>query len=243
MLLAGSFSYPPNADAAHYFVSNILPLIRRNRPDVTLRLVGEPTASVTALAGDPAVTVVGWVPDIEVELARADVAVVPLRYGSGTRVKILEAAAHRIPVVSTTIGAEGLGFEDGRHLCWPIHPTPSPRPASASWRSRGCDDTWWTKPRRPFWTGSSGRGRGNGSENFAADRRSPVGRVLVAEPHHQVTGEGLETLDVVGRERPAPLPRFPRSDMGTFASAPGPCWRLNCSTTARPRSTAPSLKP
>jgi glycosyltransferase involved in cell wall biosynthesis len=53
---------------------------------------------------------------MEPELARADLVVVPLRYGSGTRFKILEAAAHRIPVVSTTLGAEGLGFEDGRHL-------------------------------------------------------------------------------------------------------------------------------
>jgi glycosyltransferase involved in cell wall biosynthesis len=116
LLLAGSFSYPPNADAAHYFVSGILPLIRQRRSDVRLRLVGEPTASVTGLAHDRDVTVVGWVPDMDVELARADVAVVPLRYGSGTRVKILEAAAHRIPIVSTTLGAEGLGFEDGRHL-------------------------------------------------------------------------------------------------------------------------------
>ena len=50
------------------------------------------------------------------ELARADLVVVPVRYGSGTRVKILEAFAHRIPVVSTTIGAEGLGAADGVHL-------------------------------------------------------------------------------------------------------------------------------
>jgi glycosyltransferase involved in cell wall biosynthesis len=53
---------------------------------------------------------------MEPELARADLIVVPLRFGSGTRVKILEAAAHRIPVVSTTLGAEGLTFEAGRHI-------------------------------------------------------------------------------------------------------------------------------
>jgi polysaccharide biosynthesis protein PslH len=56
------------------------------------------------------------VPEMEPELARADIAVVPLRIGSGTRLKILESFAHRIPVVSTTIGADGLDVEDGVHL-------------------------------------------------------------------------------------------------------------------------------
>jgi glycosyltransferase involved in cell wall biosynthesis len=60
--------------------------------------------------------VVGRVPDIADELARADLVVVPIRFGSGTRLKILEAFAHRIPVVSTTLGAEGLDAEDGVHL-------------------------------------------------------------------------------------------------------------------------------
>ncbi len=55
-------------------------------------------------------------PDIATELARADLVVVPVRYGSGTRLKILEAFAQRMPVVSTTLGAEGLGAEDGVHL-------------------------------------------------------------------------------------------------------------------------------
>ena len=59
---------------------------------------------------------VGPVPDIVTELSRADVVVVPIRFGSGTRVKIIEAFADRIPVVSTTLGAEGLGADDGRHL-------------------------------------------------------------------------------------------------------------------------------
>jgi glycosyltransferase involved in cell wall biosynthesis len=84
--------------------------------DVTLRLVGEPTDAIGRLDRDPGVSVVGWVPAMTDELARADLVVVPLRYGSGTRLKILEAAAHRIPVVSTTLGAEGLHFENGRHL-------------------------------------------------------------------------------------------------------------------------------
>ncbi|HXQ62827.1 MAG TPA: glycosyltransferase family 4 protein [Acidimicrobiales bacterium] len=116
LLLAGSYGYPPNADAARFLVKSIFPRIKARVDDVTLRLVGEPSASVARLHRPPEITVVGWVPAIEPELARTDLVVVPVRYGSGTRVKILEAAAHRIPVVSTTLGAEGLGFEDGRHL-------------------------------------------------------------------------------------------------------------------------------
>jgi glycosyltransferase involved in cell wall biosynthesis len=116
LLLAGNYFYPPNADAAAHLVSAILPRIRERDDGVTLRLVGEANDSVAGLHRPPEVTVVGRVDAMEPELARADLVVVPVRYGSGTRVKILEAAAHRIPVVSTTLGAEGLGFEDGRHL-------------------------------------------------------------------------------------------------------------------------------
>ena len=116
LLLAGYFSYPPNADAAQFMVADILPRSRERRPDTVLRLVGEPSDSVAGLDQTPGVSLVGWVTTMEGELARADIVVVPLRYGSGTRLKILEAAAHRIPVVSTTIGAEGLGFEDNHHL-------------------------------------------------------------------------------------------------------------------------------
>jgi len=116
VLLAGSFCYPPNADAARWLVSRIAPHLVALRPDATIRLVGEPDGSVAGLQDPPAVTVVGLVPAMGPELARADLVAVPLRSGSGTRVKMLEAFAHRIPVVSTTVGAEGLGAEDGRHL-------------------------------------------------------------------------------------------------------------------------------
>ena len=64
----------------------------------------------------PRTSVVGRVPDIADELARADLVVVPVRYGSGTRLKIIEAFAQRVPVVSTTLGAEGLDVADGVHL-------------------------------------------------------------------------------------------------------------------------------
>ena len=116
VLFQGTLQYPPNADAARWLVGQIAPALRAQIPDARVRLVGLATPDQMGLHRPPATTMVGSVPDMVTELRRADLVVVPLRYGSGTRVKIIEAFAHRIPVVSTTIGAEGLGVEDGRHL-------------------------------------------------------------------------------------------------------------------------------
>ena len=99
-----------------WFVDEVAPRLRTRLPDVEVRLVGTPVPGVQSHHRPPAITVVGVVPAMEPELARADIAVVPLRYGSGTRLKILESFAHRIPVVSTTIGAEGLQVVHGVHL-------------------------------------------------------------------------------------------------------------------------------
>ena len=116
LLLVGNFCYPPNSDAARWLVTEVLPILRRDIPDVEVRLVGEPDTSVALLAAHRSVTVVGQVPEMHSELLRADVIAVPVRFGSGTRIKILEAFANRIPVVSTTTGAEGLSVENGREL-------------------------------------------------------------------------------------------------------------------------------
>ena len=116
ILLQGSLLYGPNGDAARRLVWEILPRIQRELPGVRLRLVGDADAGVTQLHSPPAVFVVGRVPSMEPELAKADLIAAPIRFGSGTRVKILEAMAHRIPVVSTTIGAEGLDVVDGQHV-------------------------------------------------------------------------------------------------------------------------------
>jgi glycosyltransferase involved in cell wall biosynthesis len=116
VLFQGSLDYPPNIDAAEWVTKVIGPLIRAAVPATDIRLVGQPATSVKWLHRPGEVTVVGQVPAMETELARASVAVVPVRYGSGTRVKILESFAHHVPVVSTTVGAEGLDVEDGVHL-------------------------------------------------------------------------------------------------------------------------------
>jgi glycosyltransferase involved in cell wall biosynthesis len=115
LLFIGLLSYPPNEDAAAYFCERILPAIRERlgRP-FRLRIVGRsPTPRVMALNDIPEVEVVGPVPAVEPYYAEADLAVVPLRSGGGTRIKILEAFSLGCPVVSTHKGAEGLGAPHG----------------------------------------------------------------------------------------------------------------------------------
>jgi glycosyltransferase involved in cell wall biosynthesis len=116
ILLQGSLHYGPNMDGVEWLLDQVAPLLWAKLPSAEIRLVGNTVPGVRRWHGPPAVTVVGSVPDMEPELARADIAVVPLRIGSGTRLKILESFAHRLPVVSTTIGAEGLDVRDGVHL-------------------------------------------------------------------------------------------------------------------------------
>ena len=116
VLFHGTLRYPPNADAARFLVEEVGPRLRALVPDAQIRLVGRAPSWLEACADPPRVTLVGQVPDITAELGRADVVIVPLRYASGTRVKIVEAFAHRVPVVSTTIGAEGLDVADGTHV-------------------------------------------------------------------------------------------------------------------------------
>ena len=116
IMFQGSLHYHPNADAVNWLIDEIAPRLWDRVPKVQIRLVGRATPSIKLRHHPPAVTIVGEVPTMEPELARADVAVVPLRNGSGTRIKILESFAHRVPVVSTTIGAEGLDIEPGVHL-------------------------------------------------------------------------------------------------------------------------------
>ncbi len=116
ILFQGSLHYGPNIDAVDWLIDDVAPHLWEQLPGAQIRLVGTTSPGVEDRHRPPAVVVAGRVPDIEPELARADIAVVPLRIGSGTRLKILESFAHRIPVVSTTVGADGLDVEDGVHL-------------------------------------------------------------------------------------------------------------------------------
>ncbi|MBN2305045.1 MAG: glycosyltransferase [Anaerolineae bacterium] len=115
----GDYKYFPNTDAVLYFASEILPLIRPKRPDFRLLLLGKDAPpAIRALHDDPdvPVEVAGLVDDTRPYLQGSAVFICPLRSGSGTRFKLMEALACGCPVVSTTVGAEGLDAVDGEHM-------------------------------------------------------------------------------------------------------------------------------
>jgi len=115
LLYTGSFDYRPNIDAAQWFVGNILALVRREIIDARLWLVGrDPVPAVLHLAAE-SVVVTGAVPDDRPYFARASVYVVPTRIGAGLRFKVLQAMAASVPMVSTSLGMEGVPAEAGRH--------------------------------------------------------------------------------------------------------------------------------
>jgi polysaccharide biosynthesis protein PslH len=116
LLFVGNLSYPPSADAALYFCKEILPQVCSLLEGVETWIVGaNPIPELLQLDGK-FIHVTGQVPDVTPYYRRSSVCVVPVRAGGGTRLKILEAMALGRPVVSTTVGSEGLAVVDGEHL-------------------------------------------------------------------------------------------------------------------------------
>lgn len=113
LVFTGSMDWLPNEDAVAWYCAEMAPLLARTHPGASLSIVGRrPSAKVQALAGER-VMVTGTVPDIRPSLREAEVYIVPLRIGGGTRIKIFEAMAAGRAIVSTSLGAEGLPVEDG----------------------------------------------------------------------------------------------------------------------------------
>jgi glycosyltransferase involved in cell wall biosynthesis len=117
LIFIGTMWYEPNVDAALFFAKEIFPLVRTAVPDTRFVIAGsDPLPSVVALQSIDGVVVSGYQRDIRHSVSKAGIMVVPLRMGSGTRLKILVAMAMGIPVVSTRIGCEGLDIIDGEHI-------------------------------------------------------------------------------------------------------------------------------
>jgi len=116
MVFVGSMGYGPNVDAVEYFVHQILPQIVRHHQDAHLTIVGGGAGPAVSRLVGPHVSVTGWVPDVRPYVRSASVVVVPLRIGSGTRLKVLEALAMGKAIVSTPLGSEGIDVRDGEHV-------------------------------------------------------------------------------------------------------------------------------
>jgi len=116
LLLAASFSWPPNVDGALRFLSEGWPRVRAGAPEARLRLAGKnPPASLIKAANRAGAEIAANVPSMPDEFARATLLFVPLWAGAGARVKIVEAMAARLPIVATPLACEGLGLTPGTH--------------------------------------------------------------------------------------------------------------------------------
>ncbi len=118
LVFVGAMDWRPNIDGLKWFISRVLPLVRARRPRCSLAVVGRgPSAEVRGLAErDKHIHVTGTVHDARPYLWESAVSIVPLRIGGGTRLKIYEAMAAKVPVVSTSVGAEGLDTRDGENI-------------------------------------------------------------------------------------------------------------------------------
>ena len=117
ILFVGFFRHEPNVEAVNYFCSEVLPLVQDQYPDVHFRIVGAyPPENIRSLGNKAGIEVTGRVEDIAGYYRQSTMFVAPILHGSGTRLKILEAMASGCPVISTTVGAEGLGTRNGEQI-------------------------------------------------------------------------------------------------------------------------------
>jgi len=123
MLFVGSFRHDPNRVAMDWFIRRVLPLISKRQPAAKLVIAGsDPPARHIYGESSASLEMLGYVEDVREPLARYSVFICPILSGSGVRVKLLEAFAAGIPVVSTTVGAEGLARRDGEVCALADHP-------------------------------------------------------------------------------------------------------------------------
>ena len=116
LFFVGGYAHPPNVDAVQWFAQQVWPIVRRQLPDVKVFLIGsDMPESVAALAGD-GIEPLGHVPDLTPYLERCRVSIAPLRYGAGVKGKVTQAQSWGMPVVATSVAAEGMQLESGRDV-------------------------------------------------------------------------------------------------------------------------------
>jgi GT2 family glycosyltransferase/glycosyltransferase involved in cell wall biosynthesis/Flp pilus assembly protein TadD len=116
ILFVGNFNHTPNIDAVHFFVKDVLPKVREVIPEVVFYIVGNDPRNVAAQLAEKNVKVTGYVEDLSMYYNMCRVAVAPLRYGAGLKGKIVESLSYGVPVVTTSVGVEGTGLQDGEDI-------------------------------------------------------------------------------------------------------------------------------
>ena len=116
ILFLGSMTYEPNRHAADYLVKKVFPEVKQQVADAKLIIAGNRSDKLRELYQGDGIEFLGFVEDLDHLYQQAQIVCVPIFSGGGTRLKIIEAAAYGLPVVSTGIGAEGLDFENGKHI-------------------------------------------------------------------------------------------------------------------------------
>lgn len=197
LLFTGTMDYRPNVDAVEWFVSAILPAISARRPETTLQIVGRaPTPAVQRLASlQKSVVVTGAVEDIRPYFSRSGIFVAPIRIAGGARLKILEALAMGLPVVSTRMGAEGIDLVEGKEVLL----ADSPEEFAAA-VLRLLEDG---EQRRQM----AAQGRQAAQERFDWNRVAP--RLL--DIYREVANRGDEETGRQG-DGESPLPSLPRGE-------------------------------
>jgi glycosyltransferase involved in cell wall biosynthesis len=110
LLFIGNLAHKPNEDAVLFFMREVYPKLRQLLPNIRLDIIGDNPSPAIAAYDSGEVRIRGYVPDVEPYLRNARVFIAPLRFGAGIKGKVGEAMAHGIPVVTTSIGAEGFGL-------------------------------------------------------------------------------------------------------------------------------------
>lgn len=111
----GGYLWPPNTDAARFFLAEIWPLVRVRLPDAKFFLIGSNLPDEFANLSGPGIVPVGYVPNLAEPLAKLRLTVAPIRFGAGTKGKVVSSLAHGVPAVLSEIAAEGMDLVDGKH--------------------------------------------------------------------------------------------------------------------------------
>ena len=172
LLFVGNFRHRPNADAVRFFVEEIFPHVRAEIPGARLLLVGDHAPPDLAAYASEEVRLLGYVPDLDPVMESARVFVAPIRFGAGINGKIGEALAYGLPVVTTPLGAAGMGFDDGEQAL--VADGPREFAAAVARLYRDAE----------LWQQLSERGRRHVAQNFTPE---VVGRVI----NDSLRGKGI----------------------------------------------------